>query len=159
MIMNNSKNEIENKVFSAQESWANYIVEIGKLRSDTKRITVLVKQFIEELYAFKITKVLFKPTKAKVIPFRRTIEEFISYFIASNNVCPEDKGFALEPWKSVKFENYDITYNEKNVLAVGNYFFENESGHKIKVEYTFGYIIDETGKLKINLHHSSIPFV
>ena len=54
MIMNNSKNEIENNVFSAQESWANYIVEIGKLRSDTKRITVIVKKFLEELDTFKI---------------------------------------------------------------------------------------------------------
>ena len=86
MIVNHSKNEIENKVFSAQKNWANYIVEIGKQRSDTKKTTILVNQFIEELYAFKKAKVLFKPTKAKVIPFRRTVEEFISYFIASNNV-------------------------------------------------------------------------
>mgnify|MGYP002039769454 FL=1 len=156
--MNYSQIEIEKKVFSAQKSWADYIIKIGEFKSDNRKIIELVNQLIEDLYAFKTTKVLFKPTKARVIPFRSTKEEFISYFIASNNACTEDKGFALEPWKSIEFENYGITNSEQSITAVGNYFFENSNSQKIKVEYTFGYIIDETGKLKINLHHSSIPF-
>ena len=156
--MNYSQIEIEKKVFSAQKSWADYIIKIGEFKSDNRKIIELVNQLIEDLYAFKTTKVLFKPTKARVIPFRSTKEEFISYFIASNNACTEDKGFALEPWKSIEFENYGITNSEQSITAVGNYFFENSNSQKLKVEYTFGYIIDEMGKLKINLHHSSIPF-
>jgi len=26
------------------------------------------------------------------------------------------------------------------------------------VEYAFGYVLDDDGDLKINLHHSSLPF-
>ena len=31
-------------------------------------------------------------------------------------------------------------------------------GQETKVEYTFGYVMDKDGNLRINLHHSSIPF-
>ena len=158
MMMRYSQIVIKKKELRTQKSWSYYIIKIGEYKSDNKKIIELTNQLIEDLYAFKTTKVLFKPTKASLIPFRSTKDEFISYFIASNNVCTEDKGFALEPWKSIEFENYGITNSEKNIIAVGNYFFENSNSQQIKVEYTFGYIIEETGKLKINLHHSSIPF-
>ena len=39
---------------------------------------------------------------------------------------------------------------------MGNYTFENNNS-KVKVEFSFGYI-DVDGLVKINLHHSSIPF-
>ena len=40
---------------------------------------------------------------------------------------------------------------------MGNYFFTTPEGEEVKVEYTFGYITDSEGKLRINLHHSSMP--
>ena len=40
---------------------------------------------------------------------------------------------------------------------MGNYFFTDQRGVETKVEYTFGYIQDEEGRLRIQLHHSSIP--
>ena len=42
---------------------------------------------------------------------------------------------------------------------MGNYYFTSEQDKKneTKVEYTFGYIKDINGNLRINLHHSSIP--
>jgi hypothetical protein len=39
-----------------------------------------------------------------------------------------------------------------------NYFFTPKEGKEVKVEYTFGYIKGKDGKLKINLHHSSLPY-
>ena len=59
--------------------------------------------------AFKIVDVLFKPTKACIKQFRTSKEDFTSYFIANNNLHKEDKGFALEPWKKITFENFNIT--------------------------------------------------
>ena len=41
--------------------------------------------------------------------------------------------------------------------AMGNYFFTDPDGNEVKVEYTFGYVQDEAGALRINLHHSSMP--
>ena len=40
---------------------------------------------------------------------------------------------------------------------MGNYFFTAADGAEVKVEYTFGYIEDDNGGLRIQLHHSSIP--
>merc|ERR1712050_657303 len=41
---------------------------------------------------------------------------------------------------------------------MGNYFFTNLAGTRVKVEYSFGYMLDAAGKLRINLHHSSMPY-
>ncbi|MEC9118556.1 MAG: phosphoribosyl-AMP cyclohydrolase, partial [Candidatus Thermoplasmatota archaeon] len=38
-----------------------------------------------------------------------------------------------------------------------NYFFKDSEGAETKVEFTFGYITDSSGTLRINLHHSSMP--
>ena len=40
---------------------------------------------------------------------------------------------------------------------MGNYFFTAPDGTEAKVEYTFGYAVDEAGELRIQLHHSSLP--
>ncbi|WP_232517361.1 hypothetical protein [Aquimarina aggregata] len=47
---------------------------------------------------------------------------------------------------------------ENRALAMGNYFFTDINGQDTKVEYTFGYRKDTNGKLKIDVHHSSLPF-
>ena len=73
-------------------------------------------------------------------------------------ISSEDKGFALQPWISVRFENASVILNDNNALAMGNYFFTQTNGSVVKVEYTFGYFLNENNNLKINLHHSSLPF-
>ena len=112
--------------------------------------------FLDRIYNFE-DQVLFKPTKAKYIQFRNDKKSAISYFIAGNDrKCDEDQGFALANWSKITFENTDIILAKEHALAMGNYTFENESS-KIKVEFSFGYI-KVNGVVKINLHHSSIPF-
>lgn len=44
-------------------------------------------------------------------------------------------------------------------MAMGNYYFTDLSGNITKVDYTFGYMRDDNGDLKIDVHHSSLPFV
>ena len=100
---------------------------------------------------------LFKPTKAKNIQFRNDKNSATSYFIAGDErKCNEDKGFALSNWSKITFENSDIILGEEHALAMGNYTFENDNT-KIKVEFSFGYK-KVNGLIKINLHHSSIPY-
>ena len=81
----------------------------------------------------------------------------LSGFVASNNECPEDKGFAIKGWTKVRFENADIILKDETALAMGNYFFTDSNGDEVKAEYTFGYISDDNGDLRIQLHHSSMP--
>merc|ERR1719230_1270387 len=42
--------------------------------------------------------------------------------------------------------------------ATGDDFFDATSKRKTTVEYTFGYRRNEDGKLRIFLHHSSVPY-
>ena len=104
-----------------------------------------------------MSPVLFKPTLAAREQFRPTFEQALSYFVASNGACPEDTGFAIKGWTKVRFENADIVIHETTALAMGNYFFTGPEDEEVKVEYTFGYVLDGTGGLRIYLHHSSMP--
>ena len=151
--------EINKKIKKAQQRWADGIINIGKYYLENKDYIALTDKFIEELYSFKNYKVLFKPTKASKKQFRKNKNEFISYFIGHNKVSDEDKGFALVPYKSVQFINFDFSIFENIIISMGNYIFTNYEDEKIKVEYSFGYILDENeDELKIIFHHSSVPY-
>ena len=146
------------KVIDAQAKWGEGIVRIGADFIEKKDYTQTAKEHIDTLYAYDISPVLFKPTKAAEEQFRGSKESALSYFVATNGVCKEDKGFAIQPWKKVRFENSDIVIQGSSALAMGNYYFTDTEGQETKVEYTFGYILDKEGNVKINLHHSSVPF-
>jgi hypothetical protein len=151
-------NVTKEKVLAAQDLWGEGIVRIGKAFMEKQDYTLAAQTHIDDLYAYDISSVLFKPTKAAAEQFRSTKESALSYFVATNGTCPEDKGFAIQPWTKVRFENTDIIVQGDTALAMGNYFFTDTEGQETKVEYTFGYLLDQQGNLRINLHHSSVPF-
>jgi hypothetical protein len=146
------------EVISAQKEWGDGIVAIGSVFSENGDIQKAAEEHVDKLYAYEQSTVLFKPTKAKEEQFRGNRDKALSYFIAKNNSCSEDKGFALQPWTNVRFENTNIVDGGDIALAMGNYFFTTTEGEEVKVEYSFGYMKDGKGNLRINLHHSSLPF-
>lgn len=147
-------------VLEAQQKWGQAIVKIGELSQNLnfEELKAETIKILDDLYAFTCCKVLFKPTKASNIQFRNSDDAALSYFIGGNSEFPEDKGFALQPWTAVEFENSDIIINKTSAIAMGNYYFTDKSGEKTKVEYTFGYMLGKNDELKIELHHSSLPF-
>ena len=144
-------------VESAQQAWGDGIVAIANAHTNDGDYVGIASNHVNTLYAYQMGPVLFKPTLAAIDQFRPTFDTALSYFVASNNACPEDKGFAIKGWTNVRFENSDVIIDGKTALAVGNYFFTDPVGVEIKVEYTFGYIKDDQGNLRIQLHHSSMP--
>ena len=150
--------EIENLVTFTQQKWAKTVLEIGKAFRSKSDLENLVSELLDNIYAFNYCEVLFKPTLAKKVQFRSTREEFKSYFLGQNNICDEDSGFAIKDWKSIKFENYKIIEHNDVLLSMGNYYFIDDKNKSLKVEYTFGFIRTEKKELRINLHHSSLPF-
>ena len=144
-------------VEDAQRKWGDGIVRIATAHSNGGNYVDIATKHVEHLYAYDRSEVLFKPTMASIDQFRPTFESALSYFVASNGVCEEDSGFAIKGWTAVRFENSGIIVNEANAIAMGNYFFTGEDGSETKVEYTFGYILDDTSNLRIVLHHSSLP--
>ena len=143
---------------NVQKEWGDSLVKLGSLKSNREACDKEAESLINSLYGYNTGTVLFKPTKAKDNQFRLTFEGAKSYFVGENSDFSEDKGFALQPWTNVRFENASVILNEKTATAMGNYFFTQTNGNVVKVEYTFGYFLDPKGNLKINLHHSSLPF-
>ena len=144
-------------VESAQQAWGDGIVAIANAHTNDGDYVGIASNHVNTLYAYQMGPVLFKPTLAAIDQFRSTFDTALSYFVASNNACPEDKGFAIKGWTNVRFENSEVIIDGKTALAMGNYFFTDPGGVEIKVEYTFGYIEDDQGNLRIQLHHSSMP--
>ena len=144
-------------VEKAQKAWGDGIVAIAAAHSTGGDFVGIATNHVNTLYAYQMGPVLFKPTLAAVDQFRPTFETALSYFVASNGACPEDKGFAIKGWTNVRFDNSDVIIDGNTALAMGNYFFTDPDGSEVKVEYTFGYIQDDNGDLRIQLHHSSMP--
>ena len=157
-MINYTSTEISKNISDIQQKWGNSIIEIGKAYLDKKDYLKLTENFLDELYYFNQGKVLFKPTKASHKQFRNKRNEFISYFIGHNKVSDEDKGFALEPWKDIYFQNFDFITYDDIVISMGNYLFTDYENKKTKVEYSFGYMLNQESKLKIIFHRSSIPY-
>ena len=150
--------DIINLVNITQKKWASIVIEIGKAYQKKESLENLTSELIHNIYAFNHCEVLFKPTLAKHNQFRSTKDEFLSYFLGQNNVCEEDSGFAIKGWKSIEFENYRIIEQNNQLIAMGNYYFKDHEDKLLKVEYTFGFIKISGNELKINLHHSSLPY-
>ena len=148
----------QGQVEKIQNTWGDGVVKIGALKHDRKECEKFASEFLDNLYAFDKGKVLFKPTKCEKEQFRPTKSEALSYFISGDDrACDEDKGFAIQPWTKVRFENTGFILEIDRAISMGNYFFTDLDGNEAKVEYTFGYK-SINGNLKIDLHHSSFPY-
>ena len=146
----------ENDIYNAQKQWADGIVYIGQGKTwESSRDRA--STFIEKMYVLD-GSLLFFPTKTSLIQLRPNLDSALSYFVGRNPDFPEDKGFALEPWTAVRFENAGTVQKDEIALAMGNYYFMNSAGDETKVEFTFAYVKTADGALKIQAHHSALPF-
>eukprot|EP00438_Fugacium_kawagutii_P018730 Skav212359 [mRNA] locus=scaffold3038:102907:105755:+ [translate_table: standard] len=157
----------EEEVKAAQKAWADSIKKISKTYLDGGDYGAPAANAAGELYGYGPGNVLFKPTKAKDVQFRPEASQAMSYFVGAKAVkqadgIAEDGGFAInggKGWQDVVFENHQVELNGNVAIAMGNYYFTSAAdGSKTKVEYTFGYKKTQDGKVRIFLHHSSVPF-
>lgn len=146
----------EEEVIAAQTEWGNGIVAIASVHAEDGDYAARASEHINTLYAYGDTAVMFKPTLAADDQFRETFDEALAYFIGKEGT--EDKGFAISGWTNVRWENNGVYTAEDTAMAMGNYYFTGPDGSETKVEYTFGYVKADDGSLKINLHHSSLPY-
>lgn len=142
----------EDKIAAAQKTWGDGIVAIGQADNPKQA----AEKQIDTLYAYGLSPVFFKPTRAAEVPFRDTKEQALSYFVGGSE--KEDTGFALTPFEKVRFDNHAIHIDCDYAIAQGHYYFTPPHKNEIKVEYTLGYIVDDKGNLRISLQHSSLPF-
>jgi len=155
------------EVKNAQRGWVEAIKSISKVYLEGGDYVALALKYAGELYGYGHGNVLFKPTKAKDVQFRPEAIQALSYFVGADALAggegvSEDHGFAInggKGWSDVMFDNHQIDLNGNIAIAMGNYYFSSSADGSIsKVEYTFGYRKCEDGKVRICLHHSSIPY-
>jgi hypothetical protein len=155
----------EEEVLEVQKNWAGAIKNISKVHKDKGDYIQAAADAAGELYAYGHTSVLFKPTKAAEYQFRPTAEDAMSYFVGGDVVedgYKEDAGFAInggKGWSDCVYDNHQISLKGQMAVAMGNYYFTcATTGDKTKVEYTFGYTRCDDGKVRICVHHSSVPY-
>ena len=147
------------EVLDAQHAWAEGVVKIGQTFIDKGDYKAVALRHIDDTYGYDLGPVLFKPTMAAEKQFRTDKEGALSYFVAGNADYPEDHGFAIKPWTSVRWETLGIKIIGNMAITMGNYYFTPANGGApVKVEYSMAYTKDDKGKLRIILHGSHFPY-
>ncbi len=149
----------EEEIREALINWGKGLVSIANAYAEEKDYMAIARNVIERCYAYDIGPVLFKPTLASEVMFRTTFEGALSYFVSGNSNFPEDTGFALKPWVQADFELAGIVHGCSQGVAMGNKLLLDKSKNITVANFTMGFIRDDRGNLKINLHHSSLPYV
>lgn len=149
------------EVEAAQRAWGDALVAIAT-EYDTKGHAAakrLAENVIDSAYGYGLGPVLFKPTLAAApTTFRTDRDGAISYFVGGNSAYPGDSGFALKGWRSYEIENAGILTNGNSATSMGNVKVIDASGNRTTVDKTWGYVRGPDGKLRIVLHHSSLPY-
>ncbi|CAL1137480.1 unnamed protein product [Cladocopium goreaui] len=173
----------EEEVKSVQAAWANAIRSISKTYLDGGDYVAAAAKAAGELYGYGHTNVLFKPTKTKVeytFGYKKNADGKVRIFLHHSSVpysvpAATASGITEEEVKSVQAAWANaIRSISKTYLDGGDYVAAAAKaagelygyGHtnvlfkptKTKVEYTFGYKKNADGKVRIFLHHSSVPY-
>jgi hypothetical protein len=155
----------EKEVLEVQANWAAAIRNISKVHKEGGDYIAAAGEAAGQLYGYGHKNVLFKPTKAAEFPFRPTADDAMSYFVGGavvDNGYDEDGGFAInggKGWADCVYKNHQVELKDGVGIAMGTYDFTcATTGEVSTVEYTFGYSRCEDGKVRIFLHHSSVPY-
>ena len=154
-------------VKAAQDAWCNALVSISEAHSEggLAKSKPLAGEIIDAAYCYQFGPVAFKPTWAKGDDtFRATRSGALSYFVGDDPSF-NDPGFAIgtpgakrSPWVKCAPEIVVIQGFGNTAHAMGWVHVEAADGTTSKVDKTFGYVRDDSGALRIVVHHSSVPF-
>ena len=154
-------------VKAAQDAWCNALVSLSKTHSEggLAKSKPLAGEIIDAAYGYQFGPVAFKPTWAKGDDtFRATRSGALSYFVGDDPAF-DDPGFAIgtpganrSPWVKCEPEIVVIQSFGNTANAMGWVHIEAADGTTSKVDKTFGYVRDDSGALRIVVHHSSVPF-
>jgi hypothetical protein len=151
----------EAEVLAAQKAWCGALVDIGKAGETQGRAAAkaLAERVIDAAYGYQMGAVLFKPTLT-VAPqtFRTTRAGALAYFVGGDAAFPADTGFALKGWTRCDVANSAIFIAGDSAATMGNVSIVGKDGKVTTVDKTWMFVKDDSGKLRIVLHHSSLPY-
>ena len=153
---------LEKDISDAVSAWGDGLLEISNAyeNSGIEKATLVAEGMLDRLYGFNLGPVLFKPTlSGGSQTFRLTREGALSYFIGQNPVYSKDSGFGIKCWRKVSAEASAVFIDETVAMWMGWVTFIDKKEQVTKVDNSWGYKLDDTGDLRIILHHSSLPYV
>ncbi|MBD2143159.1 hypothetical protein H6F39_17835 [Anabaena sp. FACHB-1250] len=151
----------ESEMLAAQKAWGNALVNISTTydQEGIAAARTLAEKVIDELYAYQSGLVLFKPTLTTGDQtFRTTHKGALSYFVGGDSSFPQDTGFALKGWRQVEIRNAGIFIDGNTATTMGNVDITDKTGKVTTVDKTWQFIKGNNGKLRIIVHHSSLPY-
>ena len=151
----------ESEVIAAQKAWGDALVAISTSyeKDGISAAKSLAEKVIDSAYGYQLGPVLFKPTLT-VTPqtFRTTRDGALAYFVGGDSNYPKDTGFALKGWRKVEIKNAAIFIAGDVATTMGNVMFTDKTGKVTTVDKTWEFLKDDNGKLRIVVHHSSLPY-
>jgi hypothetical protein len=154
-------NITEAEVLAAQKAWGDALVAISTTYEQKGQAAAkaLAGQVIDQAYGYQLGTVLFKPTLT-IAPqtFRTTRAGALAYFVGGDPAFPQDKGFALKGWRQVEIQNAGIFIDGDVATTMGNVMITDKTGKVVTVDKTWKFLKDSNGKLRIVVHHSSLPY-
>ena len=110
-------------------------------------------------YGYDLGPVLFKPTMASgKQTFRTTKDGALAYFCGHSDAYPLDGGFAIRGWRAMESVTAATFIEGDLAMWMGWVSLTDRDGQVTTVDKSFGYKRDAEGRLRIVLHHSSLPF-
>lgn len=153
----------EDEVNGAQQAWCDALIRIGAVHAENGDFRAVASALIDDLYDYAEGAVFFKPTLAfGKNAFRSTKEGALSYFVGGGRDFPEDKGFALNHWVNVWYDNNaaenGIQIHGNLGITMGNVYFRSATGDEVMVEKTFVFRRCADGRLRLCVHKSALPY-
>ncbi|QWL65861.1 hypothetical protein [Aeromonas jandaei] len=158
-ITNNNITEADIK--AAQDAWGAALIKISDdyRAGGIERAKATAEAVLDSAYGYQQGPVLFKPTLAGgEQTFRTTREGALAYFVGNNSAYPADSGFALKNWQSYRYDNAAVYINGNMALTMGKVHLVDRDNKETTVDKSWGFKKGDDGKVRIVLHHSSLPY-
>lgn len=154
-------NITEADVKAAQDAWGKALIQISSDYDNggLEKAKTTAKAVLDAAYGYSQGPVLFKPTlSGGEQTFRTDYQGALSYFVGGDKKYPQDKGFALKSWTKYSYKNAAVYINGDMALTTGNVSVTDKNGKVTTVDKTWGFKKGDDGKIRIVLHHSSLPY-
>ena len=151
----------EAEVLAAQKAWGEALVAIAKEHEagGHAKAKALASTVLDKAYGYNLGPVLFKPTlTSSPQTFRTTKDGALAYFVGGDSAYPNDKGFALQGWRSVEIKNAAVQIHGDTASTVGNVIMTDKAGKVTVVDKSWTFKKTDDGAIRIVAHHSSLPY-
>lgn len=151
----------EDEILTALTTWGEQKVAISRAFEDQgiDAARQVAGAHLDANYGYDLGPVLFKPTMASgKQTFRTTKAGALAYFCGHSEDFPTDGGFALRGWRGMTTKTAASFTDGDVAMWMGWISLTDRDGAVTTVDKSFGYRRDTRGRLKVVLHHSSLPY-